>query len=119
MSITRSPLCNSFLEHILACHKYLGVYIQDNLELDSHVKSVKNKAMKILGLLRRNFSQSSQYVKTQAYDSLVEYASAAWNPFVREHLKALEAVQRCAIRFACPELLQVLQCYFHARQSLA
>ena len=45
--------------------------MQDNLEWDSHVKSVKHKAMKILGLLRRNFSGSSLYVKTQAYNSLV------------------------------------------------
>ena len=63
MSFTRSPLkfpagyrlCNSPLESI-SCHKYLGVFIQDNLEWGSHVKSVKHKAMKILGLLRRNFS---------------------------------------------------------------
>jgi len=59
MSITRSPLefpagyklCNSPLESI-SCHKYLGVFIQDNLGSDSHVKFVKHKAMKILGLLR-------------------------------------------------------------------
>ena len=44
MSITRSPLkfpagyrlCNSPLESV-SCHKYLGVFIQDNLEWDSHV----------------------------------------------------------------------------------
>ena len=117
MSITRSPLkfpagyklCNSPLESI-SCHKYLGVFIQDNLEWDSHVKSVKHKAMKILGLLRRNFSGSSQYVKTKAYNSLVrphvEYASAAWSPFEKQHIKALEAVQRCSIRFVCSDYSQ-------------
>ena len=117
MSITRSPLkfpagyrlCNSPLESI-SCHKYLGVFIQDNLEWDSHVKSVKHKAMKILGLLRRNCSGSSQYVKTQAYNSLVrpheEYASAAWSPFEKQHIKALEAVQRCATRFVCSDYSQ-------------
>ena len=94
MSITRSllkfpagyKLRNSPLESI-SCHKYLGVFIQDNLEWDSHVKSVKHKAMKILGLLRRNFSGSSQYVKTKVYNSLarphVEYASAAWSPVTK------------------------------------
>ena len=117
MSITRSPLnfpagyrlCNSPLESIF-CHKYFGVLMQDNLEWDSHVKSVKHKAMKILGLLRRNFSGSSQYVKTQAYNSLVrphvEYASAAWSPFEKQHIKALEAVQCCAIRFVCSDYSQ-------------
>ena len=66
--------------------------------------------MKILGLLHRNFSGSSQYVKTKAYNSLVrphvEYASAAWSPFVKQHIKALEAVQRCAIRFVCSDYSQ-------------
>ena len=66
--------------------------------------------MKILGLLRRNFSGSGQYVKTQAYNSLVrphvEYASAAWSPFEKQHIKALEAVQRCAIKFICSDYSQ-------------
>ena len=117
MSITRSPLnfpagyrlCNSPLRSIFF-HKYFGVLMQDNLEWDSHVKSVKHKAMKILGLLGRNFSGSSQYVKTQAYNSLVrphvEYASAAWSPFEKQHIKALEAVQCCAIRFVCSDYSQ-------------
>ena len=60
-----------------------------------------------MGLLRRNFSGKSQYVKTQAYNSLVrpyvEYASAAWNPFEKQHVNALEAVQRCATRFVCSD----------------
>ena len=66
--------------------------------------------MKILGLRRRNFSGSSQYVKTQVCNSLVrphvEYASAAWSPFEKQHIKALEAVQRCAIRFVFSDYSQ-------------
>ena len=66
--------------------------------------------MKILGLLRINVSGSSQYVKTQAYNSLVrphvEYASGAWSPFEKHHIKALEAVQRRAIRFFCSDYSQ-------------
>ena len=50
---------------------------------------------------------SSQYVKTQAYNSLVipdvEYASAAWNPFEKQHINALKAIQRCATRFVCSD----------------
>ena len=63
--------------------------------------------MKILGLLRRNFLRSSQYVKSQAYNSLIrphlEYASAVWNPFEKQHVCALEAVQCSAIRFVCSD----------------
>ena len=117
MSITRSPLnfpagyrlCDIPLESIF-CHKYFGVLMQDKLEWDSHVKSVKHKAKKILGLWGRNFSGSSQYVKTQAYNSLVrphvEYASAAWSPFEKQRIKALETVQCCAIRFVCSDYSQ-------------
>ena len=117
-AITRFPLmfpagyklCNSPLESI-SCHKYLGVFIQDNLEWDSHMKFAKHKAMKILGLLHRNFSGSSQYVKTQAYNSLVrphiEYASAAaWSPFEKQHIKVLEVVQCCTVRFVFSDYSQ-------------
>ena len=66
--------------------------------------------MKILGLLRRKFSGSSQYVKNQVYNSLVRsrigHSSAAWNPFEKQHIEALEAVQHCAIRFVCSDYSQ-------------
>ena len=74
--------------------------------------------MKILGLLCRNFSGSSQYVKTQAYKSLVrphvEYASAAWSSFEKQHIKALEAVQRCARKICLFRLFTVFQRNFYA-----
>ena len=125
MSITGSPLkfpagyrlCNSPLESI-SCHKYLGVFIQGNLEWDSHVKSVKHKAMKILGLLRRNFSGSSQYVKTQAYNSLVvrphvEYASVAWSPFEKQH-KSVRGCPTLRYKICLFRLFTVFQRNFYA-----
>ena len=33
----------------------------------------------------------------------VEYESAAWSPFEKRHIQALEAVQRCAIWFVCSD----------------
>ena len=36
----------------------------------------------------------------------VEYASAAWSPFEKQHIKAVEAVQCCAIRFVCSDYSQ-------------
>ena len=65
----------------------------------------------ILGLLRRNLSRSSQYVKSQAKNYLIrphlEYASAAWNSFEKQHVCALEAVQRSAIRFVCSDYSRI------------
>ena len=86
MSITRSNSestinyqMSSVPLGIVSSHKYLGIFIQDDLQWDTQVREVKSKASKILGLLRRNLSNCSTYVKEQAYNSLVrsrvEYAS--------------------------------------------
>ena len=78
MTITRStvdrPACYYIKKHKLeniSSHKYLGIIIQDDLQCDSHVREVKAKATKLLGLLRRNLSHCSSKVKEQAYNSLV------------------------------------------------
>ena len=92
---------------VVSCHKYLGILIQDDLQWDSQVREVKSKASKILGLLRRNLSSCSKYVKEQAYNSLVrsrvEYASPSWSPFENQHKAALESIQRSAARFVCSD----------------
>ena len=46
---------------IVSSHKYLGIFIQDDLQWDTQVREVKSKASKILGLLRRNLSNCSTY----------------------------------------------------------
>ena len=63
MSITRSKSESSFGYKmsgkslgIVSCHKYLGIFIQNDLQWDTQVREVKSKASKILGLLRRNLS---------------------------------------------------------------
>ena len=88
---------------IVSCHKYLGIFIQDDLQWDTQVREVKSKASKILGLLRRNLSSCSTYVKEQAYNSLVrsrvEYASPCWSPFEKQHIASIESIQRAAARF--------------------
>ena len=110
MSITRSNSestisyqMSSVPLGIVSCHKYLGIFIQDDLQWDTQVREVKSKASKILGLLRRNLSSCSTYVKEQAYNSLVrsrvEYASPCWSPFEKQHIASIESIQRAAARF--------------------
>ena len=85
---------------IVSCHKCLGICIQDDLQWDTQVREVKSKASKILGLLPRNLSSCSTYVKEQAYNSLVrsrvEYASPCWSPFEKQHITSIESIQRAA-----------------------
>ena len=61
------------------------------------------KANKSLGTIERNLWNCPKNVKEIAYTPLVrpklEYASAAWDPFLKKDTNALERVQRKAARF--------------------
>ena len=110
MTITRStmdqPACHYIQKHELeniSSHKYLCTFIQDDQQWNSHVREVKAKATKTLGLLRRNLSHCSPKVKEQAFNSLVrprvEYATPVLAPNGKQHIASIEAVQRSALRF--------------------
>lgn len=86
-------------------HKYLGVTISSDLRWNTHIDIIRKKALRTLGVIRRTLASCPQEVKTQAYQSLVrpglEYAAAAWNPYTKCNVKALEHVQRRAARVVC------------------
>ena len=85
-------------------HDYLGVTINSKLSWDSHCKRISAKAMKTLGMLRRNLHCCKKEVKSLAYITLVkpqvEYASCAWSPYQDTYIKLIEKVQNAAARFA-------------------
>ena len=70
---------------------------------DGQVASVVAKANKSMGMLRRNLKIASINTKETAYKALVrpslEFASSAWDPYLKKHKKKLEAVQRRAARW--------------------
>lgn len=84
-------------------HKYLGVTINHHLDWKDHVLNITSSARSTMGILRRNLSSCPEKTKSKAYQALVrpklEYASACWNPYAREQVNLLEAVQRQAARF--------------------
>jgi hypothetical protein len=84
--------------------KYLGVTITSNLSWTKHIESIRAKASRTLGLIRRNLGPCDVTVKERAYQSLVrpqlEYASTVWNPFTKNDKSKVESVQRQAARFA-------------------
>ena len=61
------------------------------------------KGKKSLGTIQRNLWHCPRNIKEIAYTSLVrpklEYASAAWDPFLKKDISALERVQHKAARF--------------------
>ena len=83
--------------------KYLGVILTDNLSWNAHVDQATKKANNSLAFLRRKLYSCPSHTKVQSYQTLVrpilEYASSAWDPYSRQNIDKLEAVQRCAARF--------------------
>ena len=69
------------------------------------IKGMTAKAQRSLNMLRRNLSGCSQTTKARAYTTMVrsilEYAGCVWDPYYKKHIKAVEAVQRRAARWAC------------------
>lgn len=82
---------------------YIGVTISNKLKWSAHVSKIAAKANKSLGIIQCNLWNCPKNVTEIAYTSLVrpklEYASAAWDPFLKKDVSALERVQRKAARF--------------------
>lgn len=83
--------------------KYLGVTINSNLKWENHINIIVNKAMRILGLLKSTLFDADTKVKLIAYKTLcrplLEYASAAWDPYMKKDITNIEMVQNRAVRF--------------------
>lgn len=84
-------------------YKYLGVTITSRLTWSSHINKICASASRKLGFLRHKLKAAPSHVKLLAYNSIVrpqlEYASAAWDPFLKKDIHKLEMVQRKAVRF--------------------
>ena len=83
--------------------KYLGVTISDNLDWSKHITTTTTKANARLSFIKRNLKDCPQKLKEIAYFSLVrsivDYASAVWDPHQKFNQVKLEMVQRRAARF--------------------
>ncbi|KAL9988289.1 hypothetical protein ACROYT_G002720 [Oculina patagonica] len=94
--------CGTELEQVDSI-SYLGVILNDNLKWSNHVSSISGKASKVLGMIKRNLWNCPKNVKETAYTAIVrpklEYACAAWDPYLQKDINSLERVQRKAARF--------------------
>ena len=83
--------------------KILGVTLNSDLSWENHVNKIAANAsgrIRFLSRILKNFSPTTKMI---AYKSLVrpllEYASAAWDPYLGKLIDKLEMVQRRAVRF--------------------
>ena len=84
-------------------HKYLGITLSHNLEFDTHIHNITNRANRTLGFLRRNLHKCTPDIKHVAYNTLVrptlEYCSAVWDPYTIDNRYKLEQINTRAARF--------------------
>ena len=77
----------------------LGVIVSNDLKAHRQCVEAKNKAEKMLGIIKRNVSYKSKEVVTKLYNSYVrphlEYCIQAWRPY---HRGDIERVQRRATK---------------------
>ena len=92
---------NEILEEVI-CEKDLGVWIDNQLEMQNHTANQVKKANRILGLIRRSFSYLDSQSLCILYKSLIrshlEYANAVTYPQTQRDSILLENVQRRATK---------------------
>ena len=94
----------SSFSHRIACLSKKGNQseINNDLKWPKHVTSVSAKASKVLGIIKRNLWNCSKSVKKTPYTAIVrpklEYACAAWVPYLQKDIVKLERIQRKAAR---------------------
>ena len=76
----------------------LGIIMQNDLKCTKQCAKAVNTANKLLGMIKRNFSNLNQQIVLSLYKTLVrphlEYCIQAWCPHLQKDIELLEKVQR-------------------------
>ena len=110
MNITRSRklldvnycIKDQILETV-KCYQYLGFSISHDLSWANHVRSTVAKCSKLCGFIRRTVNSRNPVILKKLFCSLcrpiLEYGVPVWLPHQKNHIAAIEAVQRRFTRF--------------------
>ncbi len=87
-------------------HPYLGAELSGDLSWDHHINNCTKKATRSLNFLCHNISRCSTATKETAYKAIVhphlEYASTAWDPYVKKLINQLEQLEQVQSRSLQP-----------------
>ncbi|CAI6370700.1 unnamed protein product [Macrosiphum euphorbiae] len=90
--------------HRSSLFKDLGILFDSKLLFNAHVSAIKNKALAVFGMIKRNCSDfhdplTFKCLYTSLVRSLLEYAPLIWDHNNVRHNDQLEKVQNKALRF--------------------
>jgi hypothetical protein len=100
------------------CMKDLGVTFDSELSFKEHIYSKINVAIKMLGIINRNFKKLDKKTFLLLYKSLVrshlEYAHSVWSPFQNSLVKDIEKVQKRATKmiYSCKRMTYRERLYY-------
>ena len=82
--------------------KDLGIIVTDSLSTSTQCAEAAKKAMRILGMVRRQFRNMDKECFTLMYRTFIrphlEYAIQVWSPYKKHDIDCLEKVQRRATK---------------------
>ena len=82
--------------------KDLGIRVDSSLKPGTQCEVAAKNANQILGLIAKTFHYRTKYTLVPLFKSLVrpklEFAAAAWSPWLEKDIECLEKVQRRLIR---------------------
>ena len=95
---------NNKQTELLCCEneKDLGVWISKHLKWSKQWNTAANKAMSVLGMIKRSFSHISIESFKILYNTYVrphlEYCVQIWNPYLKKDIECIEKIQRRATK---------------------
>ena len=93
---------NGTLMKTTDCEKDIGVYMNSSLKPSSHIAEAVKKANRALGILLKCLTFRDKHHYIRLYKTYVrchlENAVQAWNPWLKQDIENIEAVQKRAIR---------------------
>ena len=82
--------------------KDLGVIFDEKLEFDTHIRTIVNRANRMLGMIKIGFTCLDREIFKIVYPALVrpllEYCVQVWSPYKEKYIKLIEGVQKRAVR---------------------
>ena len=101
--INTSYTLNGHTLEVVDSAKYLGITITKDLRWSKHINNITKTAKGKLAFLQRNIRLQSPKIKTIANKTFIrpslEYTSTAWDPYIKEDINNIEAIQRRAARW--------------------